>query len=72
MITYIKGTINPFTRNMDDLIHTVSGMEVSDSTAADIEMAHEKGQEAFSNFCQTRLLSDHKKLHDPIRKLKMK
>ena len=72
VITYIKGTINPFTHSMDDLIHIVSGMEVPDSIAADIETAHEKGQAAFSNFCQTRLLSDVEKLHDPIPKLKIK
>ena len=57
---------------MDDLIHIVSGMEVPDSIAADIETAHEKGQAAFSNFCQTRQLSGDKTLHDPIPKLKIK
>ena len=48
--------INPFTQSTEDLIHIVSGSEVSDPIATDIKTAHTKGGEAFANCCQTRLV----------------
>ena len=64
--------INLIIQSVEDLINIVSGIEVSEPVATCIKTAHTKGEEAFANFCQTHLVGNAKKLHDPLTKLNIK
>ena len=66
------GFINPFQVEKESLVCLSSGRKVEEDVASDLLSLESKGNAAFEESVEHRLVRHEKSFHDPIKKIKLK
>ena len=74
IVDTIEGMVNPFDNQLepDKLYHLASGSVANSSVLQDLDKAKEIGDNAFIEFCKTRLQSNNVGFYQPIKRKKLK
>ena len=73
LVDTIENWTNPFAvPEQDEIVHLATGAMVTSEIKADLLRAHEKGEQAFSDFLEKRMEMSDTKFHDPLTTMKFK